>query len=42
MKKVFKFIGNVLFVITIVVALVAYAIIGYEILDYFNIWADGS
>ena len=42
MKKVFKFIGNVLFVILIVVALVMYAIIGYEILDYFNIGADGS
>ena len=42
MKKVLKFIGNVIFAILMVIALVMYAIIGYEILDYFNIGADGS
>ena len=42
MKEILKKIGDVLFVIVLVILLIAYAYIGYDILDYFNIGADGS
>lgn len=42
MKKILKKIGDVLFVIVLVILLIAYAYIGYDILDHFNIGADWS
>lgn len=42
MKKILKKIGDVLFVILLVIMLIEYTYIAYGILDYFNIGADGS